>query len=281
MYNDYCSVNGYSVPGWTYVRTQTVKVTTVPATPSTENPRTTTTTSATTSSTTSFETTSANTTSVSSAAGAGGNGISSPTTVFNGPGGGQQTVPAVVTVTRVASAASRRSHLPWIWLHLQLVPSKSLLLQLASFLSSAPNKLMLVLAETAVVFVTPTPPSAGITSIFTKSVVETQGVPVRTQFVTQVAGGNTGGNGITGSGSSSGNAGTSTTNYNGGEQSGETTASGGSSNGETNGGETKGLTKLEIVGIILGIVLGFASTGATIWMCSRHGRTVLPVRVVA
>ncbi|KAK3990396.1 hypothetical protein QBC44DRAFT_394298 [Cladorrhinum sp. PSN332] len=249
VYNDYCSVHGFNVPGWTYVRTQTVKVTTVPATPgpSTEIPVTT---------TSSPLTSTAN----STTAGAGGAGTAVITSApGNGPGGrggGQEVVTAVVTVTRAASSsAGRRSHIPLIWVPFHL--SCKSVIRLGSLLSTMPKRLMSAFGETTVVVVTQSPPAPGITSVFIKSLVETQGVPMSTHIVTQVVGG-----------SGSSNLGEST-----GGNVDETPADGGSSNTKTDDGSDgeKSLSKLEVVGIVLGIIFGLITTVATVWVCVRQG----------
>ncbi|KAK4167491.1 hypothetical protein QBC43DRAFT_311969 [Cladorrhinum sp. PSN259] len=265
VYNDYCSANGYNVPGWTYVKTQTVKLTTVAATPapSKDIPTTTTVFSASTNA------------SNESIAGAGGGGGATPvitrtvdyTAGSGGQFGGQEgLVTAVVTVTRVSSAG-RRSHIPWVpWIPLHL-PVK-LIIRTASLLSTIPKRLMSAMADTVVVVVTQTPPAPAITSIIIKSAVETQGVPISTEFVTQIVGGS--GNSNTG-GKSSGKV-VADSNTESEEPAQTTPPGGGSSNTKTGDGEKKSLSTLEIVGIIFGIITGFITTVFTVAKCRRPGR---------
>ncbi|KAK4224399.1 hypothetical protein QBC38DRAFT_485627 [Podospora fimiseda] len=242
VYNDYCSANGYNVPNWTYIRTQTVRVTTTPS--STLRPT----------------------------------DGSAPAVITSGPqnggsgGGGYGNQPAVVTVTRpAASSGSRRTQIPWIWVSVRL--SCRSILRVGSLLSTMPKRLMSVLGDTAVVVVTQTPPPPGFTSMliksivetpgFTstfiksviqtqgvpistliKSVIETQGVPISTSIVTQVVGGFEG---------------------NSGADPNEDVKSG------SGGKDEKSLTKLEVVGIVLGIVFGLITTVAAVCGCVWQG----------
>ncbi|KAK3986373.1 hypothetical protein QBC44DRAFT_373172 [Cladorrhinum sp. PSN332] len=206
FYNDYRSVNGYPIPGWTYVRTQTVRVAATP------------TTRATSGAAAAAAATAGNAAAITPADGGAGAGVGV---------GGQPTVTAVVTVTRLASSAASS----------------------LDFGQLSPPHQIPFSAHFSVVLALP-----ALTSVITEVIVNTPGVPVSTQFVTQVVGGSGGGGG--GGGGSNGYV------WDGSESDND---SAGSSAKKSD--DDKGLTKLEIFGIVVGIITGLVTMVVTVWQC--------------
>jgi hypothetical protein len=121
-------------------------------------------------------------------------------------------------------------------------------------LVSVPVKMMLALADTIVVIYTEPPLPPAVSSVYTTKVIVYTGPIVSTQIVTQTEGQ------------------PSTENLWASSSREARIPGESSSNGISGGSGENGLSKLEIVGTVIGIVLGLITTVATVWICVRGGR---------
>lgn len=236
VYNDYCASNGFPIPGYTYISTQTVRVSTVTATPAVNTPTT----------------TIIDGTGGSNGGGGGGGGLGGAATTTIG------IITATATVYRSSSAASQLKPLP------AGTTTTYLFTMLVFFLAS------LMLAKTAraqtvvVTHTEPAPPPAFSSVVTTRQTFVTQPiVSIQRVTLTEEDSGTT--LTITKTQNSLvGGSRTSTTNGNENRNVGE---EGSGANGKG------GLSPLETASMIISIILGVPTTVVTIWMFIRKRKS--------
>lgn len=240
VYNDYCSSNGFDIPGYTYIITATVTQPTETSLPEDDGGGT-----LTGSDTTSY--TSSDTIQTDFPA----TGTDAAGTLYTGPFYGDPTGTAVATVTLVSGAGTKPNPFQLLQSH----ASCSLLHFLPCLLVSLPLRLIRALPETLVVTYVPPPPSESPAVTLVETLVKSTPEPAFTSTLVVHY-------------SAPPRAATSTKFvYEDSIDDGQS-----DSKPEARSDGKQGLTTIELVGIIIGILTGLITTVATVWMCVVRGR---------
>jgi hypothetical protein len=236
MYDDYCAVNGFPIPGYTYISTQTVHLSIATSTVAAE------------------------TASATLELSTGGSGpaitpVTITTSIVTGVSGGVVTATATATATTTVLRSSGSKLQAW--------PSFFHLLYLLHYLPT--SILILGLPQSLVVTYTAPAPSEVVFSVLTTYVAPVPAATTITSidYETPLQ-------------STSMVAGISTTNgvQNGKSTSSVSVSAGGDfTSSQSN---NKNPTRLETIGIVIGIVMGIITTVATVWMCARANASSSP-----